>query len=225
MLSLNKISKTYRQPGGDVSVLREVNFCLPEASSAALLGESGSGKSSLLHIIAGLDKPDAGEIHFCGDLVSAFDDRNWNLTRRTQLSLIFQQFHLIPTLNVMDNIQLQARLCGDVDLSLRDHLIQRLGLQELGYRLPHQLSGGQQQRVAIARALLHRPKLVLADEPTGNLDGVTSKVVIELLIELTRETGSSLLIVTHSQEMASYMDSRWLLQDGKLDQLSGANNQ
>lgn len=225
MLSLDKISKTYRQPSGDVEVLCEVDFNLPAASSAALLGESGSGKSTLLHIIAGLDKPDSGEMYFCGDLVSGFDDQGWNLIRRTRLSLIFQQFHLIPTLSVLDNIQLQARLAGVVDLALRDHLIDRLGLVDLLTRLPHQLSGGQQQRVAIARALLHRPKLVLADEPTGNLDGATSKSVIELLIELTRETGSSLLIVTHSQEMASYMDSRWLLQSGKLSLQPTATSQ
>jgi len=220
MLHLDKICKTFKQPDGNVNVLDRVDFDLPDASSAAFLGESGSGKSTLLHIIAGLDKPDAGEITFCGELVSAFDERCWNMLRRVRLSLIFQQFHLIPTLNVMDNIQLQARLAGKVDKSLLDHLISRLGLIGLGSRLPHQLSGGQQQRVAIARAILHRPKLVLADEPTGNLDGQTSRSVIKLLIELTRETNSGLLIVTHSQEIASYMDSRWLLHDGRLQQQS-----
>jgi putative ABC transport system ATP-binding protein len=224
ILSLNKISKTYRQPGGDVKVLSGVDFELPEASSAALVGESGSGKSTLLHIISGLDQPDSGEIHFCGDLISEFDNGGWNLLRRTRLSLIFQQFHLIPTLNVMDNIQLQARLAGGVDLALRDHLIDRLGLSNLGSRLPHQLSGGQQQRVAIARALLHRPKLVLADEPTGNLDEATSKTVIQLLLELSQETQSGLVIVTHSREMASYMDSCWLLQDSKLHQLPASSS-
>jgi len=218
MLTLNNISKSFSQPGGDVRVLDHLEFELPNASSAALLGESGSGKSTLLHIIAGLDKPDAGEITFCGERVSDFDDRQWNMLRRTRLSLIFQQYHLIPTLNVMDNIQLQARLAGNVDRSLRDHLIDRLGLTDLIARLPHQLSGGQQQRVAIGRALLHRPKLVLADEPTGNLDGDTSKTVLQLLIELTTETDSGLLIVTHSHELASYMDSQWLLKDGGLIQ-------
>jgi len=220
MLELKKVSKTFSQPDGDVKVLSQVDFNLPAASSAALLGESGSGKSTLLHLIAGLDKPDSGEILIDDELVSAYSDRQWNSLRRTVLSLIFQQFHLIPTLDVMDNIQLQSRLAGSVDQSLLEHLTSRLGLGALGKRLPHQLSGGQQQRVAIARSLLHRPKLVLADEPTGNLDGETSKSVIQLLLELTRETGSGLLVVTHSQEMAGYLDYRWQLSNGCLSQLS-----
>jgi putative ABC transport system ATP-binding protein len=216
MLELSKLSKTFSQPGDDVRVLDGVDFHLSPAKSAALLGESGSGKSTLLHLITGLDKPDSGDIIFNGDVVTDFDEKQWNRIRRTELSLIFQQYHLIPTLNVLDNIQLQARLADSVDLALLDHLMSRLGLTTLGSRLPHQLSGGQQQRVAIARSLLHKPKLVLADEPTGNLDGETSKTVIQLLIELTRETGSGLLVVTHSEDMANHMDSRWRLDRGRL---------
>ncbi len=223
MLEIVKVSKTFSQPDGNVKVLDQVNFDLPSAASAALLGESGSGKSTLLHLIAGLDKPDSGDILLDGELVSSFSDRQWNALRRSDLSLIFQQFHLIPTLDVMDNIQLQSRLAGAVDQELLVYLITRLGLSALSKRLPHQLSGGQQQRVAIARALLHRPKLVLADEPTGNLDGETSRSVIQLLLELTRETGSGLLIVTHSQEMAGYMDHRWHLSGGRLSRRSNAS--
>ena len=223
MLEIVKVSKTFSQPDGNVKVLDQVNFDLPSASSAALLGESGSGKSTLLHLIAGLDKPDSGDILLDGKLVSSFSDRQWNALRRSDLSLIFQQFHLIPTLDVMDNIQLQSRLAGAVDHELLAYLITRLGLSALSKRLPHQLSGGQQQRVAIARALLHRPNLVLADEPTGNLDGETSRSVIQLLLELTRETGSGLLIVTHSQEMAGYMDHRWHLRGGRLSRRSNAS--
>ena len=216
MLKISKLSKTFSPPGGDVRVLDCVDFHLLPAKSAALRGESGSGKSTLLHLITGLDKPDSGDIIFNGDVVTDFDEWHWNRLRRTELSLIFQQYHLIPTLNVLDNIQLQARLAGGVDLALLDHLISRLGLSALGSRLPHQLSGGQQQRVAIARSLLHRPKLVLADEPTGNLDGETSETVIQLLIELTRETGSGLLVVTHSQDMANHLDAQWRLDRGRL---------
>ncbi len=216
MLEIVKVSKTFSQPDGKVNVLDQINFDLPSGASAALLGESGSGKSTLLHLIAGLDKPDSGSILLDGALVSSFNNKQWNALRRSDLSLIFQQFHLIPTLDVMDNIQLQSRLAGTVDQELLAYLITRLGLSALGKRLPHQLSGGQQQRVAIARALLHRPNLVLADEPTGNLDGETSRSVIQLLLELTRETGSGLLIVTHSHEMAAYMDHRWQLSGGRL---------
>ena len=223
MLEIVKVSKTFSQPDGNVKVLDQVNFDLPSGASAALLGESGSGKSTLLHLIAGLDKPDSGDILLDGELVSSFSDRQWNALRRSDLSLIFQQFHLIPTLDVMDNIQLQSRLAGAVDQELLVYLITRLGLSALSKRLPHQLSGGQQQRVAIARALLHRPNLVLADEPTGNLDGETSRSVIQLLLELTRETGSGLLIVTHSQDMAGYMDYRWHLSGGRLSRRSNAS--
>lgn len=223
MLEIVKVSKTFSQPDGNVKVLDQVNFDLPSGASAALLGESGSGKSTLLHLIAGLDKPNSGDIFINGALVSSFSDRQWNALRRSDLSLIFQQFHLIPTLDVKDNIQLQSRLAGAVDQELLVYLITRLGLGGLSKRLPHQLSGGQQQRVAIARALLHRPNLVLADEPTGNLDGETSRSVIQLLLELTRETGSGLLIVTHSQEMAGYMDHRWRLSGGCLTRHSNAS--
>jgi len=216
MLELINVRKFFAQPDGDVHVLNGVNFNLPAGQSAALLGESGSGKSTLLHLIAGLDKPDSGTVLFDGQDTSEFAETNWNHLRRTQLSLVFQQFHIVPTLSVAENIQLHARLAGKVDPEFRDQLIERLGLVGLGKRLPHQLSGGQQQRVAIARALLHRPKLVLADEPTGNLDETTSQNVIALLTELTRETGSSLLMVTHSHEMARHLDSQWQLHDGSL---------
>jgi putative ABC transport system ATP-binding protein len=222
MLKLIDVQKTFHQPDGNVQVLRSVNFELPAGQSAALLGESGSGKSTLLHLIAGLDKADSGQIIFAGEHVHTFSESQWNELRRRQLSLVFQQFHIVPTLTVADNIQLHARLSGKVDLVLRDRLIDRLGLGELLKRLPHQLSGGQQQRVAIARAILHRPKLVLADEPTGNLDEVTSSAVIQLLIELTIEAGSSLLVVTHSTEMASFMDSQWRLHDGVLQPYASA---
>ena len=216
MLELIGLRKSFSQPDGDVHVLNGVDFVLPSGHSAALLGESGSGKSTLLHLVAGLDKPDSGTIIFDGEDTAEFTDRQWNQLRRTQLSLVFQQFHIVPTLNVSDNVQLHARLAGNLDVRFRDELVERLGLGGLGRRLPHELSGGQQQRVAIARALLHRPRLVLADEPTGNLDTLSSQNVIELLTDLAREFGSSLLMVTHSHEMAGYLDSQWQLDGGLL---------
>lgn len=216
MLQLINLRKCFSQPDGDVHVLNGVDFTLPSGQSAALLGESGSGKSTLLHLVAGLDKPDSGAVVFDGQDTTDFTASDWNQLRRTQLSLVFQQFHIVPTLSVSDNVQLHARLAGQLDPRFRDELIERLGLGGLGKRLPHQLSGGQQQRVAIARALLHRPRLVLADEPTGNLDTTTSQNVIELLTQLTRETGSSLLMVTHSHDMARHLDSQWQLDRGLL---------
>jgi putative ABC transport system ATP-binding protein len=223
MLRLNQVVKIFAQPDGDVTVLDQASFHLPGGRSAALLGESGSGKSTLLHLIAGLDKPDAGELVIDGHSSLAMKAADWNRLRRDRLSLIFQQYHLVPTLTVLDNLQLQARLSQRLDTAFRDHLIDRLGLDGLTRRLPHQLSGGQQQRVAIARALLHRPALVLADEPTGNLDEGTSERVIGVLVDLVRETGSSLLMVTHSAHMASFLDEQWRLHHGQLHRVSEAD--
>ena len=216
MLQLKKLYKSFHQPDGDIIVLAGANFALDQRRSAALLGESGSGKSTLLHLIAGLDSPDSGDIVLQGRSTAQFSANDWNEVRRDQLSLIFQQYHLVPTLTVADNLQLQARLCQRLDHDFRDYIVERLGLASLQKRLPQQLSGGQQQRVAIARALLHKPMLVLADEPTGNLDEHTSEAVMRLLVELVREAGSSLLMVTHSPAMATYLDQQWLLHNGRL---------
>jgi putative ABC transport system ATP-binding protein len=136
--------------------------------------------------------------------------------RRKRMSLVFQQFHLISTLKVLDNIRFQANLCQRLDSDFEQELIEKLGLQDQLLKYPHQLSGGQQQRVAIARALLHRPALVLADEPTGNLDEQSSLQVMELFRDLVKQVGSSLLMVTHSREMAAYLDQPWWLQQGHL---------
>jgi putative ABC transport system ATP-binding protein len=216
MLQLKNLYKSFHQPDGDITVLAGADFALDQGHSAALLGESGSGKSTLLHLIAGLDSPDTGDIVLQGRSTAQFSDNDWNEVRRDQLSLIFQQYHLVPTLTVADNLQLQARLCQRLDHDFRDYVVERLGLASLQKRLPQQLSGGQQQRVAIARALLHKPMLVLADEPTGNLDEHTSEAVMRLLVELVREAGSSLLMVTHSPAMAAYLDQQWLLHNGLL---------
>ena len=217
MLTLTDLHKSFTQPGGRAIVLDGVSAQLGAGESAALLGESGSGKSTLLHLIAGLDSADSGRIVLGGTDTSAFKDADWAAWRRDQLSLIFQNYHLVPTLTVADNLALQARLAGRFDAGFRDQLVQRLGLTGLEQRLPHQLSGGQQQRVAIGRALLHRPKLVLADEPTGNLDERSSEAVMALLSELVREAGASLLMVTHSPAMAAYLDERWQLTNGRLE--------
>jgi putative ABC transport system ATP-binding protein len=220
MLTLSHVSKTYYQPDGDITVLADVNLHLPAGKTAALLGESGSGKSTLLHLVAGLDKPDSGTVEIDGQQVTSFSESQWNTLRCRTLSLVFQQYHLVPTLSVLDNILLQARLAGRVDAGLQHRLVEALGLGELLKRLPFQLSGGQQQRVAIARALMHQPRLILADEPTGNLDEATGQDVMRLFVELVQMTGSSLLMVTHSREMASYMDCRWRLHHGVISNVA-----
>jgi len=218
MLLIRNLSKSYAQPEGVVQVLDALDFEMNSTSSVALLGESGSGKSTLLHLIAGLDKADSGEIEVAGQKLGDLDESALAEMRRQQVSLVFQQFHLITTLTIADNIRFQAALCGRYDAGFEDDLIQRLGLTWQLKKYPHQLSRGQQQRVAIARSLLHKPRLVLADEPTGNLDEQSSLEVMSLFSELVKNAGSSLLMVTHSRDMAAFMDRSVILRNGQLSE-------
>lgn len=218
MLSIKNLCKSYHYADVRQDVLQQLEFEMSTASSVALLGESGSGKSTLLHLIAGLDRPDSGEIHFAGYRVHSEPESVLAALRRSQMSLVFQQFHLISTLSILDNIRFQAALCQRFDTRYEAELIERLGLSDQVDKYPHQLSRGQQQRVAIARSLLHKPKLVLADEPTGNLDENSSLEVMGLFSNLVRQAGSSLLMVTHSQAMAEFMDRRVNLHNGKLEE-------
>jgi len=216
MLSIKNLCKSYRYADARQSVLDQLEFDMAESTSVALLGESGSGKSTLLHLIAGLDRVDQGQIHFDGHAIHTAREAQLAELRRSRLSLVFQQFHLISTLTVLDNIRFQAALCGRFDPAYEAELIDRLGLTEQTAKYPQQLSRGQQQRVAIARALLHKPLLVLADEPTGNLDESSSLEVMGLFSDLVKRAGSSLLMVTHSRSMANFMDRRVWLHNGKL---------
>ena len=216
MLVIKNLSKSYRYADARQGVLEQLDFEMAASSSVALLGESGSGKSTLLHLIAGLDQVDQGEINFDGHAIHDAPESELAALRRSRLSLVFQQFHLISTLTVLDNIRFQAALCNRFDPAYESELIERLGLVDQTGKYPQQLSRGQQQRVAIARALLHKPLLVLADEPTGNLDESSSIEVMGLFSDLVKRAGSSLLMVTHSRSMADFMDRRVYLHNGKL---------
>lgn len=219
MLSIQNLDKSFKQAEGDVVVFSGLNFEMATGTSVALLGESGSGKSTLLHLIAGLDQADGGEIQIDDSSITTMSEAELAEMRRQQVSLVFQQFHLISTLNIIDNIRFQAALCQRSDIDYEAQLIDRLGLKAQLRKFPHQLSRGQQQRVAIARSLLHKPALVLADEPTGNLDEQSSLEVMSLFSALVKNSGSSLLMVTHSREMASYLDRSVLLHNGKLGEI------
>ena len=219
MLHIKNLSKSYRYADARQSVLEQLDFAMAASSSVALLGESGSGKSTLLHLIAGLDQIDQGEINFDGHAIHVAPESELAALRRSRLSLVFQQFHLISTLTVLDNIRFQATLCGRLDPAYESELVERLGLADQIGKYPQQLSRGQQQRVAIARALLHKPLLVLADEPTGNLDESSSIEVMGLFSDLVKRAGSSLLMVTHSRSMADFMDRRVYLHNGKLTEI------
>src|ERR1700709_2146334 len=214
MLSICNLTKTYRSAGEQVAVLRGVQLEIVAGESVALTGESGSGKSTLLHLIAGLDQADSGEIRLGETLVSGLADAGRAALRRNRLGLVFQQFNLIPSLNVADNLAFQARIAARHDVPWQAELVERLGLGALLKRYPEQLSGGQQQRVAIGRALAIRPLLLLADEPTGNLDEATADEVLGLARDLVSRTGCGFLMVTHSTRLAATLDRQVNLHAG-----------
>ncbi len=216
LLDITDLTKSFPTGEGPLEVLRGVSLTLSAGESLALTGESGSGKSTLLHLVAGLDAPDSGSIHVAGQEVGALPDTARAKLRREKIGLIFQQFNLIPSLPVAANLAFQARLAGRHDPQLVTDLAESLGLTSLMTRYPEQLSGGQQQRVAIGRALAVRPALVLADEPTGNLDEATGDAVIDLLLSGVSGTGAALLLVTHSPRLAARCDRRLHLTAGRI---------
>jgi putative ABC transport system ATP-binding protein len=220
MLKVSDLRKSYDGEAGTAEVLRGVSFELPAGRTLALTGESGSGKSTALNLVAGLDTPDGGSVAIDGTDLATLDDSARAALRREAVGLVFQQFNLIPSLTVAGNLAFQARLKG-IDPGT-EALAVRLGLAEHLAKYPEQLSGGQQQRVAIGRALAARPRLILADEPTGNLDEATGSGVMDLMLELVAETGAALLLVTHSQGLAARLDRRLHLSAGLVSALDAA---
>jgi putative ABC transport system ATP-binding protein len=198
------LAKSY----GDVAVFSGIDIELAPGEIVALLGESGSGKSTLLNCLAGLDEADAGSITLAGQDLRPLDDEARSALRRQSLGFIFQAFHLLPHLSVADNVALPLRLLGQRDDGRVAEMLAAVNLAALAARMPRQLSGGQLQRVAIARALVHRPTLVLADEPTGNLDARHAAEVLELLRRCTHDVGAACLLVTHSERAAEAADRR-----------------
>jgi putative ABC transport system ATP-binding protein len=216
LLTLTGVTKTYATGEGPLTVLDGIDLALQAGTSLALTGESGSGKSTLLHLAAGLDVADAGRVDLAGVNLTTASDSGRAALRRGMVGLVFQQFNLIPSLDVAANLAFQARLAGSHDPAWTAHLAQVLGLSALLGRYPEQLSGGQQQRVAIGRTLAARPQLVLADEPTGNLDEATGDAVLGLMLRLVAETGAALLMVTHSPRLANRLDRRVTLSAGRI---------
>ncbi|MCH2164471.1 MAG: ABC transporter ATP-binding protein [Marinovum sp.] len=216
VLELTSVQKNYASVDGDVQVLAGVDLSINRGETHALTGESGSGKSTLLHLAAGLDLPDAGEVMVAGQPMSKLDDAGRAGLRRRDVAVVFQQFNLIPTLSVQDNIAFQARLAGVFEPTAVASLSHALGLEEHLDKYPEQLSGGQQQRVAIARALAVKPQLILADEPTGNLDEETADRVLDEMLRLVSEARTTLLLVTHSPKVAARMGRTWHLERGHL---------
>ena len=216
LLAIDSLKKSHPGPDGPVPVLRGVSLHLGAGETLALTGESGSGKSTLLHLAAGLDIADAGSIRIDGKDIAALDEPGRAALRRSTVGVIFQQFNLIPSLTVAANITFHARLTAQPDPARIAGLVRALGLEAHLTKYPEQLSGGQQQRAAIARTLAARPRLVLADEPTGNLDETTADEVIGQLHGLVAETGAALLMVTHSPRLAARMSRQARLERGVL---------
>jgi len=219
-LSFQNVSKIYRDAaGGERYALRNVSFEIPLGKRIAMIGRSGSGKSTLLHLAAGIDVPSQGEVLLAGQSLGKLSDHERTLLRREGVGLIFQFFHLLPHLSVHDNIALPNMIRGANRAQTEQRvrfLLERVGLADRAKDPVQKLSGGEMQRVAICRALLPKPRLLLADEPTGNLDDATSEQVLNLLMELTAEEKTSLLLVTHSREMAARADEIWEIHNGEI---------
>jgi putative ABC transport system ATP-binding protein len=219
IVQISQLSKTYVEAAGERVVFKEADGAFVEGEFTAVLGRSGSGKSTLLNLISGVDEADGGQIIIGDTDVTRLKERERTLFRRNHIGIIFQSFNLIPTLTVLENITLPYELQGKSRAAAEKrarNLLDRVGLLERESTYPDRLSGGQQQRVAIARALVHEPTLILADEPTGNLDRKTGDQVLQLLLEITRDVGKTLVMATHSMEIVPYADRIFRVRDGKL---------
>ena len=219
IVQIRDLYKTYDEGDRRLRVLDGVSLDIGEGEFFVVLGESGSGKSTLLNLLSGIDSPDRGRILIFGSDITPLNDRQLTLFRRDNIGIVFQFFNLIPTLTVRENITLPQELSGSlrrVAEARADDLLRQVGLGDRAGTFPDKLSGGEQQRVAIARALLHEPKIVLADEPTGNLDDDSGRAVIQLLLRLTREAGKTLVMATHSAEIARQADRVCRIHEGQL---------
>lgn len=216
LLTVRNLEKSFTSADADIPVLRSIDLDLAYGETLALTGESGSGKSTLLHLIAGLDDASGGDVRFNGTSFKGLDDGQRAELRRVSIGIVFQQFNLIPSLNTRENLRFYARLAGREDAAWTEELAGRLGLAKHLDHYPEQLSGGQQQRVALGRTLAAKPQLVLADEPTGNLDEDTADEIIDVMTELVAETQTGLLMVTHSMRLASRLDRRVHLKAGRV---------
>ena len=221
ILSLRNIFKEYLTDGQRVQALAGVSLDVREGEFVALVGRSGCGKSTLLNLAGVMDFPTAGEVRIDGSTTSVLGDTELTELRRRKVGFIFQSFQLLHTLTVVENVELPLLLAGKSNA--REAVRERLRwveLDELGDRFPHQLSGGQMQRVAIARALVHSPRILLADEPTGNLDTATGSVILQLLLRLTREQKTATIMATHSLEAASACDTLVKMRDGRIEEIA-----
>ena len=217
MIQLREVSKTVKSGDQPLTILHPLTLDIPGGQFIAIVGPSGSGKSTLLGLIAGLDAPTSGAVLIDGVDITRLDEDTLARLRGEKIGFVFQFFHLIPSLTAYENIAVPMEIAGSADVRRRtDALLQEVGLTERAHHYPSQLSGGEQQRVALARALANAPPIVLADEPTGNLDTGTGRHILELLREIHRARGTTIVLVTHDAELAAIADSRLILRDGRV---------
>ena len=217
ILKIEHLSKVYGSGENQVRAVDDISFTVPKGEFLAIIGPSGSGKSTLLHILGGVDRPTSGKVWLNGQDVYAQNEDQLAIFRRRQVGLIYQFYNLIPVLNVVENITLPVLMDGrKVDDSRLDEFLETLNLKSKRKSLPNQLSGGQQQRVSIGRALMNAPAVVLADEPTGNLDSRNSQEIVELLKHSNREYGQTLIVITHDESIALQADRIIAIEDGRI---------
>ena len=217
MIQLREVSKTVKSGDQPLTILHPLTMDIPGGQFIAVVGPSGSGKSTLLGLIAGLDAPTSGSVLIDGVDITRLDEDTLARLRGEKIGLVFQFFHLIPSLTAYENVAVPMEIAGSADVGRRtDALLQEVGLTERAHHYPSQLSGGEQQRVALARALANAPPIVLADEPTGNLDTATGRHILELVREIHRARGTTIILVTHDADLAAIADSRLVLRDGRV---------
>ena len=218
MIAVRSLVKTIRNSAREVEIIRDISFDVPSRQFVAIMGPSGSGKSTLLGLMAGLDAPSSGSISIDGIEITSLRENELAQLRGKKLGFVFQSYHLIPTLTAFENVLLPMEFSGGSNggAARAAQLLDNVGLKDRRDHYPVQLSGGEQQRVAIARAFMMKPAVLLADEPTGNLDSENGRHVLELLIRLNREEGTTLVLVTHDELLASHAERRIVLRDGKI---------
>jgi putative ABC transport system ATP-binding protein len=216
MIELRGVSKTVMSGGQPLTILHPLNLDVADRQCVAIIGPSGSGKSTLLGLIAGLDSPSTGQIKIAGHDITALNEDDLARLRGEKIGFVFQFFHLVPSLTAIENIQVPMEIAGRRDAGARAQaLLDEVGLHDRGHHYPAQLSGGEQQRIAIARALANDPPLILADEPTGNLDSSTGRHILDLLLQVRSSRGVTLVVVTHDPSVAAVADARLVLRDGR----------
>ncbi len=216
MLRCENLTQSYRSGAGALTVLQDISFAVTAGEFVAIVGPSGSGKTTLLGLLAGLDRPAAGEVWLDGERLSVLDEDQRAALRGAKVGFVFQAYQLIPTLTALENVQVPLELRGESDPARARALLERVGLGDRTGHYPAQLSGGEQQRVALARAFCTRPKILFADEPTGNLDQRTGAGIIDLMTDLNREAGTTLVLVTHDPDLAGRARRILRLADGRL---------